>query len=357
MFEITMLPAKQGDALWIRWGDAENPRQILVDCGIKASGRYLKRLIMAMPEEKRRFDLVVVTHIDSDHIWGAISCFVDLPKIPKIEISDFWFNGQKHTMENQSHLESLGYIQGDELSSWLQQSNHWNLAFNQNAVSTLPDGQARKIHLPENMVVTVIGPTPVRLRELAPLWPISISEALSDVPSPVVGLEELGARSVIDIASLEDLEDASNSQFVADTSPTNASSITLILEYEGKRVLLAGDSLADDLVTSLGKLSDQLPIFFDAVKVPHHGSERNVSRELMASIVCDKWLISTDGSRHYHPDIAAVARIITLSKEPKLFFNVSSAHNARWSRERWQADFKYKAFYGSTTEGLTVKLC
>ncbi|WP_154100802.1 hypothetical protein [Pseudomonas putida] len=356
MFEITMLPAREGDALWIRWGDADNPRQMLVDSGIKASGRKLKSLITAMPEERRHFDLIVITHIDCDHIWGAISCFVESPKIPNLSISDFWFNGHKHLVESQHTLESLGPIQGDELSNWLEYSGHWNLAFDKKAVSTSSDGQPIKIVLPGNMVVTVIGPTPKRLYELAPSWPEAMSEALNEAPPPVVGLEELGARSSIDISSLEDLDEVANAQFVADTSTTNASSITLVLEYEGKRVLLAGDALASDLIGAFEKFTDRLPISFDAVKVPHHGSEKNVSKELMASISCDKWLISTDGNKHHHPDIAAVARIITCANEPSIYFNVPSIHNDLWGRKRWQAEFKYQAFYGDQTKGLTVEV-
>jgi hypothetical protein len=43
MFEITMLPARQGDALWIRWGDETTPHQIIVDMGTEETGKRIRK--------------------------------------------------------------------------------------------------------------------------------------------------------------------------------------------------------------------------------------------------------------------------------------------------------------------------
>jgi len=37
MLRIEMLPARNGDALWIEYGDAESPRRIIVDGGTEGS--------------------------------------------------------------------------------------------------------------------------------------------------------------------------------------------------------------------------------------------------------------------------------------------------------------------------------
>jgi metal-dependent hydrolase (beta-lactamase superfamily II) len=356
MLEITMLPAREGDALWIRWGNPDHPRQMIVDTGTKDTGRKIKNLILSLPENQRQFDLVVITHIDSDHIWGAISCFVEQPSIPGLVIADFWFNGQKHIFESCHNLESLGPIQGDQLSDWLEQSNHWNLAFDKKSVTASLDSPPARICFPENMFITVLGPFKKRLKELAPAWPASMLKIFNEPPLPPVQLEGLGIKNRLNAYKLEDLKKVADLISIPDTSPTNASSITLILEHEGKRILLAADALADDLIHAIKNLESQLPAHFDAVKLPHHGSARNISSELISNIACKNWLVSTDGNRHHHPDCAAIARTIFGSESPSIHFNVSSSHNDSWSRKSWQTKLNYEAFYGNSADGLTVKI-
>ncbi|MFO1756567.1 MBL fold metallo-hydrolase [Pseudomonas aeruginosa] len=71
MFSIQMLPAREGDAIWVRWGEEEAPYQMLVDTGTEEVGRVLSQKIGALPESQRNFEAVVVTHVDADHIGGG----------------------------------------------------------------------------------------------------------------------------------------------------------------------------------------------------------------------------------------------------------------------------------------------
>ncbi|MFP3534463.1 hypothetical protein SB763_34480, partial [Burkholderia sp. SIMBA_042] len=75
----------------------------------------------------------------------------------------------------------------------------------------------------------------------------------------------------------------------------------MLLEYEDKKILLAGDSFAEELVEAVTQLSPERPLQLAAFKVPHHCSRGNISERLIATINCPNWLISTDGSRHKHP--------------------------------------------------------
>ena len=45
---LAMLPARQGDALWIEWG--ERPWRLLVDMGTQSVGKALRRRIAALPD-------------------------------------------------------------------------------------------------------------------------------------------------------------------------------------------------------------------------------------------------------------------------------------------------------------------
>ena len=72
MFRLEMLPARYGDCIWIEYG--EDPvRRILIDGG--APGVYkrtLKPRLKQLSDEERKFELLVVTHVDYDHIRGVL---------------------------------------------------------------------------------------------------------------------------------------------------------------------------------------------------------------------------------------------------------------------------------------------
>ena len=67
-----MLPAGHGDCLWIEYGDASETHRWLVDCGTQPTATELRRRVEALPENDRRFELLVMSHIDADHIGGVL---------------------------------------------------------------------------------------------------------------------------------------------------------------------------------------------------------------------------------------------------------------------------------------------
>ena len=72
--EATFLPAREGDAIWIRWGDGH---QMLIDMGRAETGRGLIDRLRALPVDARSFELLVITHVDRDHIEGVLTVLVD----------------------------------------------------------------------------------------------------------------------------------------------------------------------------------------------------------------------------------------------------------------------------------------
>ena len=94
-----MLPAQRGDALWLTCGErGGQTHHVLVDGGpqetIPTLVPELERRIRALPGETNRVELFVITHIDADHIQGAVSLLSDADRVPLF--GDIWFNGWKH---------------------------------------------------------------------------------------------------------------------------------------------------------------------------------------------------------------------------------------------------------------------
>jgi beta-lactamase superfamily II metal-dependent hydrolase len=122
-----------------------------------------------------------------------------------------------------------------------------------------------------------------------------------------------------------------------DNSVTNGSSISLIVEIEGRRLLFLGDSWADDTVTSLAP--DGLTIF-DAVKIAHHGSARNTSPDLLALVDSPHFFISTNGDGYAHPDFPVLKAIVDRPAAfcRTLHFNYATPSSRRLKTYKSKAD-------------------
>lgn len=124
-----------------------------------------------------------------------------------------------------------------------------------------------------------------------------------------------------------------------DRSVPNGSSIALLAEYDGHRLLLTGDAYAPDLLAGLARLNaergTQGPLALDAFKLAHHGSANNLSRELVEAVDCARYLVSTDGSVHRHPDHQALLTVLRYSRRyPCLAFNHEALTTRDWRDKR-----------------------
>lgn len=361
--ELTFLDARQGDAIWVRWGAG---RQLLVDMGPSGTGRAIAERFRALSEQEREFELLVVTHVDTDHIGGVLSGLVDPDEPVPVTFKDVWFNGWEHLngqvpADERSPLEPMGGVQGELLTAWLR-DHGWNAAFDRAAV-VRTDSALPRVELPDGLVITVLAPVQDRLTDLIPEWRDTVEEALRKhtLTDASPGLEAMGPSTPPTLESLVDLELLSEDPFKVDTSKPNATSISLLLEHDGTRALLPGDSTASELLGGLALLHDgftvggRIPI--DLVKLPHHGSRNNVSRALVQAIDCPRWVFSSDGTTFRHPDAIAVSRVVRdAGPQPQLVFNVPSTFNKWWQRPEWQALFTYTTLYGVAADGITVAL-
>ena len=70
-----------------------------------------------------------------------------------------------------------------------------------------------------------------------------------------------------------------------------------------EQILLPGDATPDKLYDALYQyIEEGNDNNFQMIKLPHHGSYRNVTKEILDMIVCNNYVICTNGNRFFHPD-------------------------------------------------------
>lgn len=348
-----MLPAREGDCLWIRYGKPTAPHQILVDTGRAATYKALRERLMKLPANQRTFELFVITHVDRDHIEGAMALLED-EELP-ITLKQIWFNGFDHLPK--SKVETFGAVQGERVTTaLLKRKKQWNRWWKGQSVAlrgdTLP-----KPTLGGGMKLTLLSPDRQQLIDLIPQWKEECREA-GIIPG--IKAKEHKKPPGIEVFGALDVEKLATTPFTPDKTLPNGTSIVLLAEYDGKRVLLGADSHVDRLIASLKALrkgKKRIPI--DLFKVSHHGSDRNVSKELIELIDCPLYLISTNGSYFQHPKAAALARILKYaSSSITLAFNYHSKFTDVWDQPALKSKYHYDTVYPErrSNGSLTVKL-
>lgn len=358
IFNVNLLPARYGDSLWIEYGEVGNPSIVLIDGGTAGTRTDILRMIDAMPEE-RHIELLVVTHIDRDHIEGILS-LLETDNLD-FTIGEIWFNAWNHLPGNDL-LEIFGAEQGEKLSAAiLKHGISWNTHFGHRAVVHQTELQPPVIQLEKGLKITLLSPTPENLEALKPVWIKELRKANLDPGFGLEILEELEEPEDLSAEferfgeGLPDIEKLFEEKFEEDRAAANGSSIAFLAEFQGKRVLFAADSFPSVLLRALNQLSDdKIPI--DLMKISHHASAKNTSPELLEKIDCKKYAISTNGSISHHPARVTVARVIKLAGEgTELLFNYRTKDNECWDDKFLKMQYVYTTTYPEV-EGLIIPL-
>ena len=343
VFRVAVLPAGVGDAVVIEYGPAESIRCVLIDGGIARVGTVVNEYLGA----NAKLELLVVTHIDSDHIGGVLN-LLNLANAPTP--NDIWFNGYKHLFR--SGLVPMGPKQAEALTSLINAKGYaWNNAFEGKAVvrEDRADVKLPVRELSGGLTCTVLSPGYAQLEQLRDetTWERIVLEAEQAAEAASDDAAAIPQKRLLAMGGIN-IDELADEHTDPDRAPANGSSIALLVKYEKYRCLLGADAHPDVLIDAIDRLVGKgKTLEVDVFKLPHHGSKANVTRELISRVRARSYVFSSNGhGRSRHPDDQAVARVITYGgPNPLLAFNYHSERNKEWDSEDRQNSHPYRTMY------------
>ncbi|WP_187488832.1 ComEC/Rec2 family competence protein [Duffyella gerundensis] len=320
---VSVLRASHGDSILIR-ADANSTKPFLIlvdggppDCFQKKQGPKiipgpLQEYLGTLAENNIVLDLVVMTHVDDDHIGGLLRAIQAEP-YQQVLGSNVWFNsGRLIASELAENIPEGTDIQimaaGGRQTSIVQ-----GIAFDDQLCLMGVSDRSLKTACEKIAFswgeITILSPQEEQLRSLAKKWEHEESNLLTSGPSNDYGysLDELLESDV----------------FEEDKSVHNGSSIAFLIKSGDAKALFLGDAHAPTICASLRNLgySEEEPLTVGLCKLSHHGSKANTSMELLSLIKSEMFIVSTNGLRHGLPNKRTIARIKAVSPNSSVLFN------------------------------------
>jgi beta-lactamase superfamily II metal-dependent hydrolase len=363
MFRIELLPAAHGDAIWVEYGDPRQPRRIVIDGGPAPTYEQGLFARLQMLPKKRRIDLFVVTHIDADHIDGAVILLQQAADLG-VRFDEIWFNAWAKLGNEQ--VENLQPLQGEFLGALLDTPGireTWNTRAKGLAIMVSEQGPLPAWDLPDNARLTLLSPGPQQIKRLRARWASAIRDFSPGDREEA--LRRLEARREYRPPPLPPVFGRDRA-YGDDRSVANGSSIAFLLEHDGASCLFAGDAFARVLASSLRRLAGERnqgrggPLRIDAVKLAHHGSLSNVSDELLAAVDCRRWLVSTNGAIFEHPNRDTAELVAKHAPESEFFCNYKSATTVGFAdggaKPRWRTYYPGEGVPAGPAGGIVLDL-
>lgn len=415
LFTLEPLPAQEGDCLLLHWGTTAEPKVAVIDGG---PGRVYDDTLYPRLDEilanrnlsQLPLELVMISHMDSDHIVGIKKLVRALKKqiqnhAPASErtlaMKRLWHNvfndllgdsiDQYYKKLTASYAASIGGQPTpqmvDELATAFSNRQNlptadavddaWDVALvlaghgegrdvRDDHKFLFDQGQTTALNSPfksssgkPTLITAEMTPAPVKIAglEFKIIGPLKAEiEALQKEFDDYIKSNGLSAQAVL--------------AAYADRSIKNLSSIVCLVTLEGKRILLTGDARGDKILSGLAKaslLGADGTIDVDILKVPHHGSDRNVASDFFEKIRAKTYVFSGNG-KHGNPDRDTLQWLVDARKksdsyEIVLTYAVKETDDERSldfqkKRKVWDRDkHSLAAFFEKTTnEGYAFAL-
>lgn len=335
IFSLDVIRARKGDCLILHYGSSDDPHLIMIDGGPKGVYTpHLKPRILQIKkdrglgnDESLPVDLLMVSHVDDDHIQGILELTNEMitaqmnhqPQL--VQIFNFWHNSFENIIGNTpkeltasfskqfgeasmggdppndltidpkdedldekdvvANIKVLASIkQGAQLRTNTERLQvDLNTEFDGDLILAKEGGEATEME--NGLQFIVIGPMLPELKALHAKHQAWLKE-----------LQEKGMTA----------EDALSAY--VDKSVPNLSSIVVLAKAGDKSMLLTGDARGDKVLEGLQLLDlfdDEGKLHVDLLKVPHHGSSNNLEKDFFEKIIAKHYVFSGNGE-HGNPE-------------------------------------------------------
>jgi hypothetical protein len=313
IFSLEATNAAAGDGLLLHYGTDDARKLMLIDGG--PTSNYRERLRPRLealrddlaPGGSLPLELVMVSHIDDDHIAGVLDLVnecvesVQASEDPLCQIKRIWHN-------------SFGGLLGDAAVKEAEEVDTASIEPGQGAAVVASVGQGAELYdASVNLSAKLNAGHELVSAPVDDVLKLELDDIVFTVVAPAQAqldnLRELWAKDLAKAKKRKD-RDAAISAYLDNTVP-NLSSIVVHVEHGGKTMLLTGDARGDLVIQGLkaaGLLDDKGEIEVDLLKVPHHGSDRNVATDFFRKVRAPHYVVSADG-KHGNPENATLLMI------------------------------------------------
>jgi hypothetical protein len=329
IFTLEALRAQHGDSLLLHWGDPADPQFAIIDGG--PPGTYRESLAPRIEKLREtsgvaedvaiEAQLAMVSHIDADHIAGLIDLTKAMirrnsdSKPAQLRIRKLWHNAFEDLVGAPPAVDAAA------LSKLADETDHPDVAAAALVAASVGQGatlrdNARTLGIPINspidglieasgpgqpaqvvpfdggLKLTIIAPDAQRVADLHDKWEAE-REAGHHIPPLVAAAHD-------------------------DTSVPNLSSIVVLAEFGGHRILLTGDARGDLTLAGLeqaGLVEPDGIMELDILKVQHHGSSHDVSAEDFRRLRAKHYVFSANG-KFDNPDLPTLDAILEGRPDP-----------------------------------------
>lgn len=356
----------QGDCIFLILDNGERKYNLMVDCG--QFNQPIKDFVAQTLS--KHIDLLIVTHIDCDHVDGVTEM---LKKIPDLTIGKIFYNCYQ-TVDGQSIMSMSEQVHSDiemlrsnlpstviatdvgkvsmETASVLSAQIMGNVVWNNVWTKEYIHNGTQDYPLGNNFGRLVfLAPTLDKIKALDDDFareylrltkhklmdtPFPGQESLFELVTKIVAMKkkerDMKRKQKISIITDKYTDDRWNSAKNSELEPvtsSNAASIAFFWECNNKHVLFMGD--ADPAIVTKSLQDKKVThIEFDAIKIAHHGSKHSTSNELM-SIVDSNDYYFTGGNKTDKPSLETLAKIVMRGDEKVRTIHYNNKRNLMMS--------------------------
>lgn len=322
LFTLECLRAKKGDALLLHVGEDGDRKLIVIDGG--PSGVYrqsLKPRLEAIraartPHDELTIDLLMISHIDDDHIKGILDLTDELSEQLEDDeprpwrIANLWHNSFDDLVGSES--DALASTAAAEVGAASTDGTFDSDAISEHGglvLASVRQGRALR-HNASKLSLRINEPTGGLIvaggdeDTIAPPGVDGLTlQLLGPSAERVAALQSDWAKKLPKILAKENA--GAHAAAYLDASVYNLASLVTLARVGDKTILLTGDARGDDTLEAAhaAGLLDDGPLHVDVLKLPHHGSDRNVAQDFFDAFTADHYVVSGDGA-HGNPELA-----------------------------------------------------